>query len=188
MGFLMKVFKLLFLVAIISVSGVLYMQNSSAESFSVASNTFVNGQTMPNSLIHSHFGCTGENKSPHLKWQGAPEGTKSFALIAHDPDAPRPTGWYHWIVLNIPVSVRESKAGQQINHPMMQVKNDFGSVTYGGACPPKGHGVHRYNFTVYALDCAALIPSPGSTPDSVERQVKKHALSSATITANYGRD
>jgi len=181
-------FKALFLTAIISILGVFFMQNSTAQGFTITSNTFANGQTMPNSLVHSHFGCTGENKSPHLKWQGAPKDTKSFALIVHDPDAPRPTGWYHWIVLNIPANVTELKEGQQINHPMLQAKNDFGSVTYGGACPPKGHGVHRYNFTIYALESAALLPTPGSTPDSIERQVKRHALASATITANYGRE
>lgn len=184
----MKILKTLFLLTLISILGVFFMQNSSAEGFTISSNTFTDGQTMPKSLIHSHFGCTGENKSPHLKWEGAPKDAKSFALIVHDPDAPRPTGWYHWIVLNIPADIKELKAGQQINHPMMQAKNDFGSVTYGGACPPKGHGIHRYNFTIYALDCAALIPSPGSTPDSIERQVKKHALASATITAMYGRE
>lgn len=184
----MKFVKTAFLLTVISILGAFFMQSSDAESFIITSDTFTNGQTMPSSLVHSHFGCTGENKSPHLKWQGAPKDTKSFALIVHDPDAPRPTGWYHWIVLNIPVSTKELKEGQQINHPMVQAKNDFGSVTYGGACPPRGHGIHRYNFTIYALDCPALIPSPGSTPDSIERQVKKHALSSATITANYGRE
>lgn len=184
----MKIFKSLSLLALISILGVFFMQNSNAEGFTIISNTFTNGQTMPKSLIHSHFGCTGENKSPHLKWEGAPKETKSFALIVHDPDAPRPTGWYHWIVLNIPADIKELKEGQKINHPILQAKNDFGSVSYGGACPPKGHGTHRYNFTIYALDCAALIPSPGSTPDSIERQVKKHVLASAVITANYGRE
>ena len=168
--------------------GAFFMQNSSAAEFKITSTSFVNGQTLPKDQIHSHFGCTGENTSPDLKWEGAPAGTKSFALIVHDPDAPRPTGWYHWIVLNIPADVTSLKKGQQINSPMMQVKNDFGGVTYGGACPPKGHGVHHYNFTIYALESAGLIPSPGSTPDSVERQVKKHALASATITATYGRE
>ncbi len=184
----MNILRNLFLIAIISILGVFFMQNSNAESFIITSNNFSNNDTMPNSLIHSHFGCTGGNKSPHLKWQGAPKGTKSFALIVHDPDAPRPTGWYHWIVLNIPANITELKEGQQINHPMLQAKNDFGSVTYGGACPPKGHGVHHYNFTIYALESAALLPTPGSAPDSIERQVKKHALASATISATYGRE
>ena len=103
----MNILRNLFLIAIISILGVFFMQNSNAESFIITSNNFSNNDTMPNSLIHSHFGCTGGNKSPHLKWQGAPKGTKSFALIVHDPDAPRPTGWYHWIVLNIPANTAD---------------------------------------------------------------------------------
>jgi len=184
----MNLFKTASVLLLFTFLGAFSMQNSNAENFTITSNSFVNGQTLPKGQIYNHFGCTGDNKSPHLKWEGAPKGTKSFALIVHDPDAPRPTGWYHWIVLNIPTDVTSLKEGQQINHPMIQIKNDFGNVTYGGACPPKGHGVHHYNFTIYALESAGLIPSPGSTPDSVERQVKKHALASATITALYGRE
>ena len=184
----MKFLKAAVILLLFIFLGEFSMQNSNAQNFTLTSNSFIDGQTLPAEQIHSHFGCSGKNTSPDLKWEGAPQGTKSFALIVHDPDAPRPTGWYHWIVLNIPANVTSLKAGQQINHPMMQVKNDFGGATYGGACPPKGHGTHHYNFTIYALESASLIPTPGSTPDSVERQVKKHAIASATITATYGRE
>jgi len=184
----MKFLKVFTILMFFSFLGAAFMQNSSAQGFTITSNSFSNGQTMPQKQIYNQFGCGGENISPQLSWSGAPAGTKSFALIVHDPDAPRPTGWYHWIVLNIPSNVTSLKEGQQINHPMMQVKNDFGKVTYGGACPPKGHGVHHYNFTIYALDAAALIPTPGSTPDAVKRQVERKALASATITVLYSRE
>lgn len=159
-----------------------------ADSFTITSNSFKDGGVLPNAQIYNHFGCTGKNISPHLKWQGAPKNTKSFAIIAHDPDAPRPEGWYHWIVLNIPADISSLKEGQQINHPMMQIKNDFGGIKYGGACPPKGHGLHHYNFTIYALDIVALLPSPGTTPQSIAKQIKNKAIGSATITAVYGRE
>ncbi len=162
-------------------------KTAQAADFTITSNSFKNGETLPNAHVYNHFGCTGGDISPQLKWQGAPKDTKSFALIAHDPDAPRPEGWYHWIVINIPANINSLKEGQQINYPMIQMKNDFGRLKYGGACPPKGHGVHHYNFTIYALDIAALLPSPNTTPVSMARQIKNKAIGSATITAVYER-
>ena len=108
----MKHLKTAAVLLLLTFLGAFFMQNSNASEFKITSTSFVNGQTLPKGQIHSHFGCTGENTSPDLKWEGAPEGTKSFALIVHDPDAPRPTGWYHWIVLNIPADVTGLKKGQ----------------------------------------------------------------------------
>lgn len=184
----MKFSKIILTLLVFSFLGAAFMENANAQGFSITSNSFTNGQTLPNDQVHGHFGCTGKNISPHLRWEGAPKETKSFALIVHDPDAPRPTGWYHWIIVNIPANITSLNKGQQINPPMLQLKNDFGSVTYGGACPPKGHGLHHYNFTIYALDTAAFVPSPGYTPDGIERLIKKRAIASATITALYGRE
>lgn len=157
-----------------------------ADSFTITSASFTNGGKLPNEQVLNRFGCTGGNISPQLSWADAPKETVSFALVAHDPDAPKANGWYHWIILNIPSDVTSLKAGQQINHPMLQFRNDFGGVTYGGACPPKGHGIHHYNFTVYALP-VKLLPSPNTTPEAIVRQIKGKALASATITATYER-
>lgn len=181
-------FKFLSILIVFSILGAAFMQNSATQSFIITSGSFSNGQTLPNEQIHGNFGCTGKNISPDLQWNGAPKDTKSFALIVHDPDAPRPNGWYHWIVLNIPANTKGFKQGQKIHPPMVEAKNDFGSTQYGGACPPKGHGLHHYNFTIYALDTPTLVITGASTPNSLERLVKQRALASTTITATYGRE
>lgn len=162
-------------------------ETAQGETFTLTSNSFQNGAKLPEAQVYNHFGCTGKNLSPHLKWQGAPKGTKSFAIIAHDPDAPRQNGWYHWVVYNIPNDVTSLKEGQQINPPMVQFKNDFGFLPYGGACPPKGHGVHHYNFTVYALDTIRLSATANTPLVTLENLIKKCAISSATLTAVYER-
>lgn len=164
------------------------MEQGTASAFSISSASFKNGDTLPNNQVHPMAGTGGKNYSPQLFWQGAPKETQSFAIVAHDPDAPKANGWYHWIVINIPPSTTSLKEHQQINSPMLEVKNDFGKVNYGGACPPKGHGVHHYNFTVYALNISKLIPDENQTPSSIMHAIEKHVVQSATITATYSRD
>ena len=121
--------------------------------FSVTSNSFRNGDYLPKDFILSAdfgFGCAGGNKSPHLKWSGAPAGTKSFAVTCYDPDAPTGSGFWHWLVVNIPANVSEIELGAG------SAGTDFGAPGYGGPCPPEGDHPHRYLFTVFAVKADKL--------------------------------
>jgi hypothetical protein len=110
---------------------------------------------------------------------GVPEGTRSFALIVDDPDAPRGT-FTHWLAYDIPLSANELKATAG-----KTLRNGFGRTGYGGPCPPPGHGEHRYYFSVYALDVASL-GLPGSTRD-LEAAIKVHTLGMARMMGRYER-
>ena len=103
----------------------------------------------------NQFGCKGENISPYLFWSEAPKNTKSFVITLYDIDAPN--GWWHWIVANIPASVNalEENASMAKHLPKgaFELKNSYGTLGYGGPCPPKNDKAHRYIFTIYALDC-----------------------------------
>jgi Raf kinase inhibitor-like YbhB/YbcL family protein len=113
--------------------------------------------------VFNAFGCSGQNISPALAWSGAPEGTRSFALLCHDPDAPTGgAGWWHWLVVNIPASATGlpknagTADGNNLPTGAMQVATDFGAPGWGGPCPPVGHGPHRYVFTLYAIGTERL--------------------------------
>jgi Raf kinase inhibitor-like YbhB/YbcL family protein len=139
------------------------------------------------------FGCSGENKSPALKWSGAPKDTKSFAVTVYDPDAPTGSGWWHWFVVNIPREVNELKAnagaegGANLPKGAMQVRNDYGSAAWGGVCPPEGDPPHRYVFTVFALKTDKLELPPGASPALAGFMVNANAIGKSSFTAKYGR-
>jgi Raf kinase inhibitor-like YbhB/YbcL family protein len=119
--------------------------------FTVASNSFKDGDYLPSDFILSSdfgFGCAGRNRSPHLKWSGAPEGTKSFAVTCYDP-APAGSGFWHWLLVNIPANVSElaegaGSTGGKLPAGALQTRTDFGVPGYGGPCPPEGDHPHRY--------------------------------------------
>ena len=127
--------------------------------FSVTSTSFKDGDYLGKDFILSAdygFGCAGGNKSPHIAWSGAPAGTKSFAVHCHDPDAPTGSGFWHWLVVNIPANVSELPAGAgnpggKLPAGALQTRTDFGVPGYGGPCPPEGDHPHRYLFTVFAV-------------------------------------
>ena len=128
--------------------------------FTVISNSFKDGDYLPNNFILSAafgFGCAGGNMSPHLKWSGAPADTKSLAVTCYDPDAPTGSGFWHWLVVNIPANVSELAEGAGSTEGKMpagalQTRTDFGAPGYGGPCPPPNDHPHRYLFTVFALN------------------------------------
>ena len=126
----------------------------------VTSDSFKDGDYLSTEHILSAdfgFGCAGGNKSPHLRWSGAPAGTKSFAVTCYDPDAPTGSGFWHWVVINIPPDVTELvlDAGNANNAKLpkgaLQTRTDYGNAAYGGCCPPEGDHPHRYFFTVHAV-------------------------------------
>jgi hypothetical protein len=165
---------------------------SSAAEFALTSETFANGERMKNAQVFNGFGCTGENISPQLSWSGVPAGTKSFALMVHDPDAPTGSGWWHWVLFNIPADVRtlaegagDPKAG--LIPEAIQSRTDFGAPGYGGACPPEGHGDHRYQFKLYALKVEQLPLDENSPSAMVGFYVNSNKLAEAQLEVLYGR-
>ena len=139
------------------------------------------------------FGCSGENKSPALKWSGAPKDAKSFAVTVYDPDAPTGSGWWHWSVINIPASVTELKAdagnASNANLPSgaKQVRIDYGVAAWGGVCPPQGDKPHRYIFTVYALKVDKLDIPADATAALAGFMINANVVGKAMFTAKYGR-
>lgn len=137
------------------------------------------------------FGCSGENVSPALSWSNVPEGTKSFAITMYDPDAPTGSGWWHWIVFNIPSSVisipsNASKTGT-LPKGSIEAVTSYGTHGFGGACPPKGHKAHRYVFTVYALDVEKLDLGADAGREIVGFNINAHTIQKSSIISYYGR-
>lgn len=164
-----------------------------AAGFSIMSPEIKAGGTIPKSFEFNGFGCAGENKSPVLKWSGAPAGTKSFAVTVYDPDAPTGSGWWHWVVVNIPANVTElpsnagAVGGANLPAGASQVKVDFGFAGWGGTCPPQGDKPHRYIFTVYALKTDKLDLPADATSALAGFMINANKLGKASFTAKYGR-
>jgi hypothetical protein len=165
-----------------------------AQPFKLASLDLKPNGTIAEEQVFNGFGCSGKNVSPALSWSGAPKGTKSFALLVHDPDAPTGgAGWWHWLVVNIPASVSELKKdagkadGSDLPPGAQQVTTDFGSPGWGGPCPPAGDKAHRYNFTLYALKVEQLDLPKGATASLAGFMVNANAIGKTTLTGRYGR-
>ncbi|MFC1692253.1 YbhB/YbcL family Raf kinase inhibitor-like protein [Candidatus Latescibacterota bacterium] len=138
-------------------------------------------------LIPARYTCDGTNLSPALKWSDSPGGTKSFTLISDDPDAPVGV-WVHWVVYNIPPDVHElpenvPSTGTLANGAIQGI-TDFGSIGYGGPCPPSG--THRYYFKLYALDCKLEL-GPGASKKDVVEVMKGHILAEGQLMGAYRR-
>ena len=147
--------------------------------FGLTSPAFQNGQAIP-----AQYSCDGAGQSPPLAWGAPPQGTKSFALVVDDPDAPSGT-FRHWGAYDIPASLRSIGAGQAAGS---QAVNDFGKPGYGAPCPPKGHGAHHYRFKLYALDVDQLsLPAGGAKVKELEQEAQKHAVGRAELTGLYER-
>ena len=163
-----------------------------AASFTLTSPDLAKGKPIPNKHVFNSFGCSGENVSPALEWKGAPKTAKSFALTAYDPDAPTGSGWWHWVVYNIPASTTKLDAGAGdakgagLPQGAAQGNTDFGSPGYGGPCPPPGKP-HHYIFTIYALDTDKLDIPANATAAFVGFNIHGHTVGKASLTATYGR-
>jgi Raf kinase inhibitor-like YbhB/YbcL family protein len=152
----------------------------------------IQGQLTKNEVFYG-FGCTGKNISPQLSWKNAPGGTKSFAVTVYDPDAPTGSGWWHWVVFNIPKQTNQLKADAgNIDKKIapkrcVQSKTDFGKPGFGGACPPQNDKPHAYIFTVFALDVEKLGPDANASPALVGFILNSHTIAKASIVAYYSR-
>jgi len=173
--------------------------SASAHAFELTSPDMKSDRPMPDRFVFNGLGCKGENLSPSLSWSGAPEGTKSFAVMVHDPDAPTGgAGIWHWVVINIPASVDSLAAGAstpdgaKLPAGSRQIANDYfgmtGNPAWGGPCPPKGKSAHSYNFTVYALKVDKLDPPPAATASQVGFFINLNALAKAQLSVKYGRE
>lgn len=176
----------LFLVSLVSAPG-------RAADFTLTSTDIQAGKRLPEAQVANIFGCEGGNRSPQLSWHHAPAGTKSFAITAYDPDAPTGSGWWHWVVFDIPATVAslaanagDAKAGL-LPAPTIQSHTDSGTAGYSGACPPPGHGLHRYQFTVYALKVPSLHLDADASAAMVGFMVNANSLGKARLEAVYQR-
>jgi Raf kinase inhibitor-like YbhB/YbcL family protein len=181
----------LFLLA--AASGLSPARAQAPAKFTVTSPDVHQGQTMPSANVFNGMGCTGTNVSPALAWSGAPAGTKSFAVTIYDPDAPTGSGWWHWVVYNIPASATSLPAGagdaskNLLPAGAVQGNTDFGAAGYGGPCPPPGDKPHHYLITVYALNVDKIDVPANATAAYVGFNLHAHAVAKAEMTALYGR-
>jgi Raf kinase inhibitor-like YbhB/YbcL family protein len=155
----------------------------SVSRLAVTSTAFAEGETIPR--VHT---CDGKDTSPALHWGDAPAGTRAWAVLCEDPDAPMKT-WVHWVLWNLPAEMRDLREAVptrgMLDTGAVQGKNDFARLGYGGPCPPRGKP-HRYVFRVVALD-APLPVLAGATRNDVERAMKGHVLAEGTLTGIYAR-
>lgn len=179
--------------AVVAALALLAAAPAQASGLKLSSLDLTRDSTMPDAHVLDGFGCTGGNASPALEWSGAPEGTKSFAVTAYDPDAPTGSGWWHWVVFNLPADAAGlprgagDPAGTALPEGAVQSRTDFGAPGYGGACPPEGHGRHRYQFTVWALDTDSLPLDASASGAMVGFYLNAHALDSATLQVVHQR-
>jgi Raf kinase inhibitor-like YbhB/YbcL family protein len=143
--------------------------------------------------VFKGFGCDGGNVSPALSWSNAPKDTKSFALTVYDPDAPTGSGWWHWVMIDIPAAATDLAQGAgdpaagKAPQGARQMRTDFGQPGWGGPCPPQGDKPHRYIFTVHALKVDKLDVPQDATAALVGFMIHANELGKASLTAKYGR-
>ena len=164
-----------------------------AGTFTLESAQVKPGAKIAEAHVFKGFGCEGGNVSPSLKWSNAPAGTKSYAITVYDPDAPTGSGWWHWLMFNIPATVTSlpeaagDTAAGKAPSGAVQSRTDFGKPGYGGPCPPKGDKPHRYIFTVFALKVDKIDADTDASGALVGFMLNANKLGKASFTATYGR-
>ena len=173
-----------FLIILLSVSTMM------AEGFTLKSNDI--GGQLNKAQEFNAFGCNGNNISPALTWSNIPKGTKSFAITIYDPDAPTGSGWWHWQVVNIPVTVTNITTDASNKHTLpkgaLEIINDYGGTGFGGACPPVGDKAHQYIVTIHALDVEKLAVEATTNAPIVGYQIYAHTIEKASLISYYKRD
>ena len=163
-----------------------------AGKFTLVSPDIGQGKTIAEDQVFNGFGCKGKNLSPALFWSGAPADTKSFAIMVHDPDAPTGSGFWHWVVYNIPAGTESipAEAGDVKKKGMpvgsVQGRTDYGTFGYGGPCPPPGKP-HHYHFRVFALKVPKLEVPTDATAALIGFNVQANKLAEADLVGLYGR-
>lgn len=169
------------------VAGAGLMFGTAGQAMVLSSTSMANGASLSPDQVKSD--CGGKNVSPELSWSGAPPAAKSFAITMFDPDAHG--GWWHWVVIDIPSSSQSLAAGagngSSLPKGAMQLKNDFGYASYGGACPPPGSGPHHYETTLWALPVESLPFGADAKPGEIGAYLKAHAIAHAQISGIYER-
>lgn len=172
----------------LSLSVLMHLGAQPSTAFTLTS-TDLKGNTFQQAQIFNGFGCSGGNVSPQVSWSGAPAGTRSFALTMYDPDAPTGSGWWHWLVVNMPASTTKldtGASGKSMPSGAQEIRTDFGKPGYGGPCPPPG-APHHYVFTIYALKVEKLDVDPQAGGAMTGFMINQNKLGEAKLTATYGR-
>lgn len=155
--------------------------------FTLESDDIADGQPLATTFAHTSVG--GANASPHLRWSGFPSDTKGFCVTCFDPDAPTQSGFWHWVLVNLPADVTElprgSGAGQNLPNGAFHVRSDGGNKGYSGAAPPQGDRAHRYVFAVHAMDIARLDVDDSVSPAVVGFNLAFHTLARAALRPTY---
>ncbi|SDG33814.1 hypothetical protein SAMN05216553_107219 [Lentzea fradiae] len=162
-----------------------YLLLPQVDAFTVTSTDVQNGKQLPEAQVFE-----GGNTSPQLSWSGFPPETKSFTVTCFDPDAPTPSGFWHWVAVNLPATTTSLDTGagasdETLPAPAFHVRSDYGTRAFGGAAPPKGDHPHRYFFVVHAVDVEKLDVDQDATPAVVSFNLAFHTLARAIITPSY---
>lgn len=174
---------------IILVCSILFSTTLFAKGFTLKSSD-ISGQLSINQVFNG-FGCTGKNMSPQLQWDNPPKGTKSFAITIYDPDAPTGSGWWHWVVFDIPNNVnniiQNASSLNKLPKGSIEGITDFGKNGFGGACPPQGDKAHQYIMTIYALNTDKLGLDKNASPALVGFMLNIHTIEKSSVIGYYQR-